>query len=250
MSRRLPDAMSWIPAEPIWYWGALLTILVTRIAWCGNYLVLSTRNPTDPKLHGWSAVRAAFRQTTSTVTLRKARAKTSTDQRAQRHARTLEGARRQEETVLILGSLALAAWTQLYAAAGTDSMAARLSDTTRALLFSGVVLLIAGSVLFRSEGLHFTLMGRELVRAVGYSAVVFSLASAIPQVFGAPAWVGIALALLIAFRDWAEVAKLIAADWVLWAKPRQQQASPSPTTDAQPQQGRGGALRDQKQHPG
>jgi hypothetical protein len=239
--------MDSILAESIWYWIALLTILVTRIAWCGNYLVLSTMNPSNPELHGWAAVRAALKQTTTAVTLRKK--KVPADQRAQRHVRTLEGARRQEETVLILGSLALAAWTQLYAAAGTDSLAAGLSDTTRALLFTGVIMLIAGSVLFRAEGLHFTLMGRELVRAVGYSAVVFSLASAIPQVFGAPAWVGVALAFLIAARDWAEVAKLIAADWVLWAKPRQQQTSPPPTTDAQPEEG-SGALQDTTRRPG
>jgi hypothetical protein len=178
------------------------------------------------------------------------KAKVPADQRGKWHASTLEGARRQEETILILGSLALAAWTQLYAAAGTESLAADLSDTTRALLFVGVIMLIAGSVLFRAEGLHITLMGRELARAVGYAAVVFSLASALPQVFGAPAWVGIALAFLVASRDWAEVAKLMMADLRLLAKSEQRQATPPPTTDAQPQEERGTAMPGPDRRPG
>jgi len=130
----------------------------------------------------------------------------------------VEAARRQEDTILVLGSLALAAWTQLYAAAGTSgSFAAKLSDTTRALLFVGAIALIVGTVLFRSEGSHVTYIGRETMRNAGYAALAFSLASAFCEVLSTPAWVGVALAFLIALRDLAEVRALLWLDRELLA---------------------------------
>jgi hypothetical protein len=113
------------------------------------------------------------------------------------------------------------AWTQLYAAAGTPTSAASgLEDITRELLFVGVLALLGGAVLFRFEGSHVTAMGRETTRAVGFTAVVASLASATSIALDAPEWIGIALVLSVAVRDWVEVAMLGLNDRKLLSKGR------------------------------
>jgi hypothetical protein len=217
-----------------WYWGLLLLIVAARAILAGYYLVRTAKKPTSPELRGWRALVAAFQQTTTEHQLR-SRPDLPASQITQRHAALLEAARRQEDSILILGSLALAAWTQLYAAAGTSgSFAARLSDTTRALLFVGVLGLIVGSVLFRAEGSHVTYMGRDLMRSVGYAALAFSLASAIHEVFAMPAWVGVAIAITITTRELAKVMTLLRLDRSLFNAPVQPPAKPTPVSQPDP----------------
>jgi len=220
---------SWprIPAEAFWYWALLLAVVAVRLALCGQYLLLGTRNPSDPTRKGWSALSATLRQTTTELSLRRATSVTA-DKARQRHTALLAAARRQQATILTVGSLALAAWTQ-FAAAGDGSLASRLPDTTRSLLFVGVIALIAGSVLFRAEGSHITYIGREAAYAAGYAAIVLSLASAIRVVLSLPAWIGLALAALVMLRDWTETLTLMRLDRTLLAKPE-----PSPPADATP----------------
>jgi hypothetical protein len=228
-----------LPPSSFWYWASVLVVLAARIAWCGQYLVLTTLNPLDSKLRGWKRVRAAFRQTTAQLSFRRSRKRPSSDVALQRHTAFIEESQRLETTILVLGSLALAAWTQLYAAAGTPTSAANgLEAITRELLFVGVVALLGGAVLFRFEGSHVTTMGRETTRAVGFTAVVASLASAIPVALDAPEWIGIALALSVAVRDCAEVAMLGLNDWRLLSKgkpeapPAATESGPSPSDPA------------------
>jgi hypothetical protein len=215
-----------LPSEPFWYWALLLAVVVARLAWCAQYLVLAVRNPAAPTLRGLASIQAALKQTTTQLSLRKEAPESKRKLGPQRHKSLLEATRRQVDTILVLGSLALAAWTQ-FAAADDGTLAASLPDTTRSLLFVGVIALIAGSVLFRAEGSHFTYVGRETAYAAGYAAIVFSLASAIQTVLGGPAWIGMALALLVAIRDWVEVVVRMGMDRGLLARVEQ-----PPTSDS------------------
>lgn len=115
------------------------------------------------------------------------------------------------DTLLVGGSVGLAAWSQLFVSSGTEP-ASRLSGLTLGLLLSGAACLIIGPLLWRSEGLHLTLMGRTTAMHVGFGLIAFSLASAVLDL-GLPLLAGvvsIVVVVLIGLRDGAEVITWVA----------------------------------------
>lgn len=90
----------------------------------------------------------------------------------------LEDEHRQIETVLVGGSIALAAWTQLFVSSAS-SPANRLSGTTLSLLFTGASVLLVVPLLFRTAGRLVTASYRGLATYAGFGAVALSLGSAI-----------------------------------------------------------------------
>jgi hypothetical protein len=125
---------------------------------------------------------------------------------AEQHQRLLELEARRLDTMLVGGSIGLAAWSQLFVSSNPSSPASRLSGLTLGLLFAGAACLIAGPLLWRGEGLHLTLMGRSAALHVGFGLIALSLSSAVLDLhLPVAAAVGIAVVLLIGVRDMAEV---------------------------------------------
>lgn len=113
---------------------------------------------------------------------------------------------------LTVGSLGLAAWSVLTAfhPAGIDSRSLGLE-----LLFVGVILSIAGPLVFRVEGSDGSLLGLESIVTVGYVALIFALASLLVEVFDRP-WlsaVGIGIVVLMVVREAMEVIAQARLTW-------------------------------------
>jgi hypothetical protein len=116
----------------------------------------------------------------------------------------LEDEHRQIETVLVGGSIALAAWTQLFVSSAS-SPANRLSGTTLSLLFTGASVLLVVPLLFRTAGRLVTASYRGLATYAGFGAVALSLGSAIVDL--RDGWyelVGLALAVALVVRELVE----------------------------------------------
>jgi hypothetical protein len=116
----------------------------------------------------------------------------------------LEDEHRRIETVLVGGSIALAAWTQLFVSSAS-SPADRLSGTTLSLLFTGAGVLLIVPLLFRTAGRLVTASYRGLATYVGFGAVALSLGSAIVDL--RDGWyelVGPALAVALVVRELLE----------------------------------------------
>jgi hypothetical protein len=125
---------------------------------------------------------------------------------AERHHKLLEQETRRLDVMLVGGSISLAAWSQLFVSSNA-SPASQLSGLTLGLLFAGASSLIAGPLLWRSEGLHLTLMGRSAVLHIGFGLIALSLASTILDLhLRAAGAVGIVVVSLIALREVADIA--------------------------------------------
>ena len=84
--------------------------------------------------------------------------------------------------------------------------ASRLSGLTLGLLFAGSFALICGALLWRSEGLHLTMMGRTATLHVGFGVIALSLASAVLDLdVPVAGFSTVCVAVLIGLRDVAEV---------------------------------------------
>ncbi|GAA4529098.1 hypothetical protein [Amycolatopsis samaneae] len=92
------------------------------------------------------------------------------------HKTTLGLSERQLDTSLVGGSVALAAWTQLFVSSDS-TRGSHLSNTSLSLLFIGALALISAPILFRTEGIHLTYVGRESGSYVGFGLVILSLLS-------------------------------------------------------------------------
>jgi hypothetical protein len=124
------------------------------------------------------------------------------EQRGARHRRFFDISERQVETLLLIGSVALAAWTQLFTGSASHTPGAGVSGFSRNLLLASAIILIAGPGLFRLNGGQVTYMGRESVTMVGFGTLVLALSSFITDLFGTRgAVVGVILALIIMVRD-------------------------------------------------
>jgi hypothetical protein len=108
------------------------------------------------------------------------------------------------QTSLLVGSIALAAWTQLMAGA-TSGPVSRLSAMTQWLLLSSALVLLGTPAVFRTSGAFLTTVVRHFMTMLGLMMIVFSICSAMSdllgtagQLFGAP------VVLVVAIRDWFE----------------------------------------------
>lgn len=196
------------PVAPQLFWGLLVLVVAVRLVWWLRYLQLSVRHR-DSSTTAWQGAWSALHLVTADRLQRIQGGDVDPDEFEQElaslHEELLGVPRAQRNDILIVGSLALAAWTQL-AASSTSNVTGRLSDSTRGLLFAGVIVLIAGPMAFRAPGMHVTYMGLQTAHHVGYTAVVLSLSEALPELFGR-GWLaaGAALAAMIVLRDFFDV---------------------------------------------
>lgn len=175
---------------------ALLVLMVgARIVWFGDFL-----------RRCWKATAGQNRR--PQLAWEKARQSTNQLQQGttERHQKLLEQETHRLDVMLVGGSISLAAWSQLFVSSKA-SPASQLSGLTLGLLFAGASSLIAGPLLWRSEGLHLTLMGRSAVLHIGFGLIALSLASTILDLHLRVAGVvGIVVVSLIALRELADVA--------------------------------------------
>ncbi len=123
----------------------------------------------------------------------------------ERHQKLLELESRRLDTMLVGGAIGLAAWSQLFVSS-RSAPASQLSGLTLGLLFAGSFALLCGPLLWRSEGLHLTMMGRTATLHVGYGVIAVSLASAVLDLdVPVGGFLTVCVAVLIGLRDVAEV---------------------------------------------
>lgn len=108
----------------------------------------------------------------------------TSDARRARHEAFYETTRGQFNTLVVVGSIALAAWTQLFANSGTG-LGGGLTSITRNLLFVASATLLAAPLLFRNPNQELSFLCRESFTSIGYTALVLSIASALADLFSA-----------------------------------------------------------------
>jgi hypothetical protein len=91
--------------------------------------------------------------------------------------------RRMADTSLLVGALALAAWTALFAVAD-QAPASHVSSTSRSLLLVGAAVLIAAPIFFRVPDRHTTYIGWRCFQYLGFSAVGLAFASIANDLLG------------------------------------------------------------------
>jgi hypothetical protein len=174
---------------------AVLVIIVSaRAVWIGDYLRRCwTATAGSPKRaqRAWPIILRTSNQLQAGA--------------PERHQKLLKLEGRRLDTMLVGGSIGLAAWSQLFVSSRTPP-ASQLSGLTVGLLFAGSFGLICGSLLWRSEGLHLTMMGRTATLHVGFGVIALSLASAVVDLdLTVAAFAALCVAVLIGLRDVAEV---------------------------------------------
>jgi hypothetical protein len=90
---------------------------------------------------------------------------------------------RLSDTCLIVGALALAAWTALFAVEGQNP-GSRLSPTSRSLLLVGAAVFIIAPMIFRIPDYHTTYIGRRAAQFIGFTAVGLAFASLANDLLG------------------------------------------------------------------
>ena len=195
-------------AAHVWHWAAtfnfanilwmLLALIATfRLIWFVSYFfIFLLKTPSRP-LH---SVKKAATELTSSIFPSNG----TSEEQADKHRRQFKESLQQFNTSLVIGAVALAAWTQLFTAA-ESSPGADLSPLTRNLLLISSLLLLVGPSVFRASGRHLTFIGRECTAGVGYSGLVLALSSVLVDLFNASvAAIGIALSVLVSVRDLME----------------------------------------------
>ena len=187
------DVTRWISGHQVLI-AVLVVIISARAIWVGDYL-----------RRCWNATAGSpgrVRRTRSGVLRTSNQLQRGTPER---HQKLLELESRRLDTMLVGGSIGLATWSQLFVSSGS-SPASRLSGLTLGLLFAGSFALICGALLWRSEGLHLTLMGRTATLHVGFGVIALSLASAVLDLdLPVAGFATVCVAVLIGLRDVAEV---------------------------------------------
>jgi hypothetical protein len=172
---------------------------------------------------GWSSKPAAALWATRApaVALLPGALSVTDEQRASRHRRFFDTSERQVETLFLIGSVALAAWTQLFTGSAAGTPGANLSGFSRNLLLASAIILIATPGLFRSNGGQVTYMGRESVTIIGFGSLILALSSFIVDLFGIRGTVvGVALALILVIREMIHMRSPIKAlKWLNTARP-------------------------------
>jgi hypothetical protein len=171
---------------PMLLWWALIVVVFFRILWFCHYGYLARRN---------------LKLSRTLVTSRLYGVLDEHELEAI-HEKIADEVNRLVDTCLVVGTLALAAWTALFAVAAQPP-GSQISSTSRALLLVGSAALIAAPVLFRVPDYHLTYMGRRTALFVGLTAVSLALASIANDLLrGHPRFVvPLAIALVVAIRD-------------------------------------------------
>jgi len=133
------------------------------------------------------------------------------------------------ESMLVVGSIALAGWSQLYVAAGSQP-ANELAGVTVGLLFAGSAALLIAPVLSGPRAVYLSRLGRRSGFLVGYGMVALSLASAI-HLAAPPAlqWLGFGVVGLLIVKQWPEARADIALHRLMRHPIAAQQPSAAPT---------------------
>jgi hypothetical protein len=167
-AQAVPKNSVWVPS---WFlWTALIVVALGRLAWFCQYLLLIRHNFAYGTRLLTSSLYASLNE----------------DEREDVHERVAVEVNRLVDTGLIVGTLALAAWTALFAVAsvppGTD-----ISSQSRTLLLLGAGALVAAPLLFRVPDFYMTLIGRRGTLFVGLTAVGLSFASIANDLLRGPA---------------------------------------------------------------
>lgn len=99
------------------------------------------------------------------------------------HQRVAAATDHLSETCLIVGTLALAAWTALFVVQG-QTPGLRVSPTSRSLLLVGAAVFIAAPIFFRIPDYHTTYIGRRSAQFIGFTAVGLALTSLANDLLG------------------------------------------------------------------
>jgi hypothetical protein len=156
-------------------WAGLALVLLFRLVWLARYFQIA----------GWRS----FKLLTSSLY------SASDSPRRDTHQRVASVTESLLDNCVIVGAIAFAAWTALFAVARTPP-ANELTSTTRGLLLVGAALLITAPILFRQPDRHLSYIGRTFALFVGLEAVGLSLASLARDLLHGPG--GLALALVVA----------------------------------------------------
>ncbi len=172
-------------------WAALIVIGLARLAWFGHYLFLVRRN-----------LRAGISLPTSRLY-----GALSDAERQSVHEGVAAEANRLADTSLVVGALAVAAWTALFAVADQPP-GLRISAPSRDLLLAGGAILIMAPLLFRVPDTHLTFIGRRSGLFAGLSAVGLAFGSIAYDLLHGPAQVAIPLLIMITLvvRDLGDTA--------------------------------------------
>ena len=106
----------------------------------------------------------------------------SSAERTARHEAFYVTTRGQFNTLVLVGSIALASWTQLFANSGTG-LGEELTSITRNLLLAASATLLVAPLLFRNPNQEFSFLCRESLTGIGYTALILSLVSALTDLF-------------------------------------------------------------------
>ena len=184
--------MTWISI------GAVAAIAFGRLVWAGDYARRWWKATDGTQRRARASARGAVRSTTAQLAAPGAG-------RGEAHKLLVAKEERRFELLLVGGAIALAAWTQLFVSSDNPP-ADVLTGTTLALLFLGAATLLTVPLLFRAEGRHLTLIGRESAVYLGLGAIAVSLLSAIVDIYG-QSWrmVAAVATLAIVLRDAGDV---------------------------------------------
>jgi hypothetical protein len=172
-------------------WATLIVIAVARLAWLGHYLFL---------------VRGNLREGLSLPTSRLYGALSDAERQSVHEGVAVE-VNRLADTSLVVGTLAVAAWTALFAVADQPP-GKQISSPSRDLLLVGGAALILAPLLFRIPDTHLTFIGRRSGLFIGLSAVGLAFGSFAYDLLHGPAHVAIPLVIMItlAVRDLSDTA--------------------------------------------
>jgi hypothetical protein len=126
-------------------------------------------------------------------------------ERGERHRRFFDASVQQWDSALLVGSVALAAWTQLFATFG-ERPAPPVSAFSQNMLLLSAITLVVVPGLFRSSGGEWTRLGRDAGMLVGFAMLIVALAGILDDLFGT--WGSVAAVAVVAASSAREIAQV------------------------------------------
>jgi hypothetical protein len=150
--------------QPVFWW-ALAVVTAFRLAWVVLYFFSACgKKPLEIMTSGLYS-------------------KAGKERQKEIHESVAEKTDRLADTCLLVGALALAAWTALFAVAD-QAPGSQLSSTSRSLLLVGAAVLVATPLIFRVPNVHTTYIGRRSAQFIGFTAVGLAFASLANDLLG------------------------------------------------------------------